>query len=408
MATKARLADREGPAPAFTWPRLLAFPFPVRNAVRRWRRLVGMVIGVGIALSFVMILMGLLGGSMGNLVGDFPRSGANLYVAVNGGQLIPLQHGSNPGTIDGGTAVLATVRGIPGVRAAVGELSWPLMQEREGPRARYEAAQFVPAIAVDGDPSDVSGLLVMRQGRWLRRGNEVVLGPRLSANKSLPVGASLRLSGRDFEIVGIGQLRGFGPAGDAVAYLDARALRQRADAGDVLNFIAIQTSAPELVRRAIDDPSLRVVSAEALAQETYASRDYRSAIGLYWTMDLFVLLVAGLFVSNMLASSVAERRLEFGTMRAIGLPSRTILFSVAAEALLTSLAAFVVGLGLASVIGAAMNVWLAPIFAGLHWSLDLPTFSAAFGLTLGLALVAGFLPARAATRVDPLEVLREA
>jgi hypothetical protein len=128
---------------------------PVRNAVRRWRRPVGMVVGVSIALSFVMILMGLLGGSMGNLVGDFPQSGANLYVAVNGGQLIPLQHGSNPCTIDGGTSVLATVRGLPGVRGAVGELSWPHMQEREGPLARYEAAQFVPAIAVDGDPYPV-------------------------------------------------------------------------------------------------------------------------------------------------------------------------------------------------------------------------------------------------------------
>jgi ABC-type antimicrobial peptide transport system permease subunit len=408
MAAKVLPGASTAPAPAVGWPRLLAFPFPIRNAVRRWRRLVGMVIGVGIALSFVLILMGLLGGSMGNLIGDFPQSGANLYVVVNGGQLIPLQHGTNPGTIDDGTAVLSKVRSVLGVQAAVGELSWPLKQEREGPRARYEAAQFVPAIAVDGDPNDISNMLVMQQGRWLRRANEVVLGPRLSADKSLPVGASLRLNGQDFEIVGIGQLRGFGPAGDSVAYLDARALRQRAGIGDVLNFIAIQTTSPDLVRRAIDDPSLRVVSAEELAQETYDSRDYRSAIGIYWTMDLFVLLVAGLFVSNMLASSVAERRLEFGTMRAIGLPSRTILFSVAAEALLTSLAAFLVGLGIATALGAAMNLWLAPIFAGLRWSLDLPTFAAILGLTLGLALVAGFLPARAATRVDPLEVLREA
>ena len=42
----------------------------------------------------------------------------------------------------------------------------------------------------------------------------------------------------------------------------------------------------------MDDPSLRVVSTEELTQETYAAQDYRSAIGLYWTMDLFVLLVA--------------------------------------------------------------------------------------------------------------------
>ncbi len=49
--------------------------------------------------------------------------------------------------------------------------------------------------------------------------------------------------------------------------------------------------------------------------------------------NLIILFIAGMFVSNMLGRSVAERRMEFGTLRALGMPGRTILFSVAAEAL---------------------------------------------------------------------------
>ncbi|HEX2922618.1 MAG TPA: ABC transporter permease, partial [Chloroflexota bacterium] len=193
------------------WPPLLAFPFPVRSAVRRWRGMLGMVVGVGFALGLVMAMMGMIGTGMGQVLGDYAQSGANLYLVVNGGKLVVLKGADNPGTIDHASAVLSKIRGIPGVQAAVGELSWSLKQEREGPQARNQPTQFVPAMAVDGDPTEISGHVVMREGRWLRRGNEVVIGPSLAASKSLRVGDSLRMNGRQFDIVGIGKLRGFGP-----------------------------------------------------------------------------------------------------------------------------------------------------------------------------------------------------
>src|SRR5215813_13479113 len=103
-------------------PRLLALPFPVRTVVRRWRGMVGMIIGVGVALGLVMTMMGLLGAAMGQLIGDFQESGANVYISVSGGKLIPLERTDTPGTIDRGAAVLSKLRSIPGVQAAIGEL----------------------------------------------------------------------------------------------------------------------------------------------------------------------------------------------------------------------------------------------------------------------------------------------
>ena len=133
------------------WPRLLEFPFPVRNAVRRWRGMLGMVIGVGFALGLVLTMMGLIGTSMGQVLGDFGQSGANMYVAVNGGRLVVLKGSDTPGTIDHATAVLSKIRSLPGVRAAVGQLSWSMKQESEGPQARNQPTQFVPAMAVGGN-----------------------------------------------------------------------------------------------------------------------------------------------------------------------------------------------------------------------------------------------------------------
>ncbi len=165
--------------------------------------MLGMVIGVGLALGMVMTMMGMIGTSMGMILGDFGESGANLYVAVNGGKLVVLKGADNPGTIDQATAGLSKIRSLPGIQAAVGVLNWSLKQEREGPQERDLPTQSVPAMAVDGNPTEITNHVVMREGRWLRRGNEEVLGPSLAATKSLGVGNSLRLNGQQYEIVGI-------------------------------------------------------------------------------------------------------------------------------------------------------------------------------------------------------------
>ena len=112
----------------------------------------------------------------------------------------------------------------------------------------------------------------------------------------------------------------------------------------------------------------------------------------------------------MLGRSVAERRLEFATLRAIGLPRRTILFTVGAEAVLISLVAGLLGIGLSLVLGALLNATVAAAY-GLE-GIYRPT-PACFVARLRPgpapgAGVAGLLPARQATRVDPVEVLREA
>jgi len=371
--------------------------------------MLGMLVGISVALGLVLTLVGTIGTAMGTVMGDFQQSGANLYVAVAGGELIPLDRGASPGTIDQAATVLSKLRSIPGVKSAVGELTWSLKQEQEGRQARNQAAQFLQTIAVDGDPNDISSFVVMSEGRWLRRGNELVIGRTLSRTKSLGVGESLKLSGQDYEIVGIGKLRGFGSVGDGVAYVDARNLRQRGITGDVMNYVAVETTAPQSVRDVASDLSLRAVSPAELTRRTESSQGYKSGMAFYWVIDLFILFVSGMFVSNMLARSVAERRIEFGTLRAIGLPSRTILISMTAEGLSILLASYIIGFCLSLLLGAVVNYGVArPYGYDRLFGVDPTGYVVIFLLTMGFGVLAAYFPARAATRVDPLDVLREA
>jgi putative ABC transport system permease protein len=389
-----------------TW--LMRLPYPVRNVLRRWRGMLGMMLGVGIALGIGMTMLAVSKASIDVFTSDFRISGADLYIVTQGGTIIPFLPGETPGTIDHARNMLSQVRGLPGVDSAIGVISWSMAREREGPKRRDEPTELIATMGVDGDPTLIPGALALSEGRWLRRSNEVVLGPKLSREKRLAIGDSIRLNGRDFGVVGIGKLRGFGFNADSIAYLDYRAFSQRAQLGDVVGIIAVDTPRPDEVRRRVHElGSLSVFDPTDLVKQAEAVN--ATAVALRWVLNLLTLTIAALFVSNMLSRSVAERRLEFATLRAIGLPSRTILLTVAYEACLVSVAAGVVGIGISFALGALLNGYMAPQygFESLY-APDAGLFVLVFVLALGLGLLAGLFPARQATRVDPVEVLREA
>ena len=211
-------------------------------------------------------------------------------------------------------------------------------------------------------------------------------------------------------MVGVAKLRGLGAgvSSDGVAYMDYGAFQQRAGIGDVLNTIMVQSTDPARTQRRLDElGGLDAYTPAALVRQ--AEQVNQASVGIRWVLVGLTLAIAALFVSNMLGRSVAERRLEFATLRAIGLPRRTILFTVGAEAVLISLVAGLLGIGLSLVLGVLLNATVGAAY-GLEsiYSTDANLFLAVFGLALFLGLASGLVPARQATRVDPVEVLREA
>jgi ABC-type antimicrobial peptide transport system permease subunit len=383
-------------------------PYPVRNVVRRWRTMVSMMVGVGVALSIGMTILAIISAEMNVLTGDYARSGVGVYVVTRGGKLVAELAGETPGIIQNARATLAEVRAWPEVQHAIGAFTWTMVREPEGPRRRGAPTELVSVIGVDGDPAAMPGLLALEAGRWMRNSNQIVVGRTLARDRSLRLGDSLRLNGGSFTIVGIGKLRGFSSFGQsAVAYMDYRALLQRAQLGDGLNVIAVQTSQPAEVRRRLDEQGglSAWTPPQLLAQAQQASA---SSLAIDWMLILMTLGIAGLFVTTMLNHSVAERRAEFALLRAIGFPSTWVTLSVALEAVAITVAAGLLGVAISLGFGFLIDTVLAPQY-GLDslYRVDLPLFVLIFGLAAALGVLSGVLPARRAAGVDPVEVLRE-
>src|SRR3954454_25279666 len=99
-------------------------PYPLRNALGRWRTLVSMMLGVGIALSVGMTILGVISAEMDLLTGDSARSGVAVYASTQGGKIVARLAGDTPGTIRDASTLLPWVRAWPEVRAASSALSW--------------------------------------------------------------------------------------------------------------------------------------------------------------------------------------------------------------------------------------------------------------------------------------------
>jgi predicted permease len=151
------------------------------------------------------------------------------------------------------------------------------------------------------------------------------------------------------------------------------------------------------------DPSLPIVKLRSV-EDVFAEAIGRPRL-LAQLLGIFgglAILLAAIGSYGVLSCMVAERRREIGIRMALGADRQSVLRLVLAQGLGLTVAGVAGGLAIAF----AMNRVLASLLFGVRPS-DPATIAGVVILMTGVALMACYLPARSATRVDPMIVLRE-
>jgi len=183
----------------------------------------------------------------------------------------------------------------------------------------------------------------------------------------------------------------------AQAYSGAASLHVRTVAGAA----ALVGAAREAIRQM--DPHLTIAGAGTLRDQVNRSLTGQRLIA--WLLAAFgtvALLLAAIGIYGVASYSVAQRTREIGIRMALGAGTRAVLGLVLGQ----GLALVVIGV----VAGTALSLVVAPLLAGLVFGVrttDPLTFAATISGLAAVGMLATYLPARRATRVDPLVALRD-
>lgn len=233
-----------------------------------------------------------------------------------------------------------------------------------------------------------------------------VVGSRLAERNQLSLGKALRLSPRiSLRVEGI--LKGSGGLSDNIIFVPASVVQEvlgtrnytAAAVGVSAGFTADQVA--EAIKARIAG-----VSAQTTGDVMrFAERAVRISDLVRFGISLVALIVGGLLVANTVMMSVYERIREFGLMRALGAKQGFIFGLVLLEALLLGVVGGLLGLALGQAASGLVN-WYTGREVGV--ALSAITFRlASFALLVAvvLGLLAGFLPARTASRLKVVEAL---
>jgi len=394
------------------------------------RRLGASLVAAEVALSVVLLVgAGLLGRGFLSLLGTSsglaPEQVLTLHLAI------PDDRFFKDGALDAELParllepVLESVRALPGVASAGMTSVLPI--QRAWNNARY-LVEGEPVPAPGDEPRAerraTSPGYFAAMGIPLRQGRDftaldaapeqsgVVIVNEALARRHFPAGAALgqrlRIGAATYTIVGVvGDVRQAGLEREPLAEFHVPHGRPWGDDGLVL---VVRTTVPpetlvpairEAIRR-VDGtvPVYRALTMEQVISQSLAMR--RLVLGLLAGFACLAVVLAAFGLHGVVSLRVSQRTRELGVRMAVGARPADVFRLVMGQGAAMTAVGLGAGLVAAFVLAQVLASQWHGVSAGDPW-----TFGAVAALLAAVAMVACWVPARRATRMDPLQALRQ-
>jgi putative ABC transport system permease protein len=248
------------------------------------------------------------------------------------------------------------------------------------------------------------------KGNWIAGDTdkpEAMVGVNVARSLGLVPGESIRLRHnshtRSFKLAGIVTTGG---AEDNQVIVTLAAAQELAGWKDRVSLVQVSALGGTMPLKTLSEHlQVAVSSAKVMTSRQMVQAERRVLGKLRLLMGLLagiVLLCAGLGVAANMAGAILERTKEIGLMKALGASRRSVFLIFLSESAVTGLLAGIVGYGAGLIIAQQISQ---KVFQS---TLTFGPYPLIFTLiiTVGISLLASFLPARRAAGIDPAIVLR--
>jgi len=236
------------------------------------------------------------------------------------------------------------------------------------------------------------------------------------------LGKLIKIGNLNFQVIGIYDEQGnFGGAGaDDILYIPLQTAQKKLLGIDYLLVGVVQMqdsnlgeSTAEQIKillrknHNITDPAKDdfTVTTQAQAMETF-NTIFSGITILLICIASISLVVGGVGIMNIMYVVVTERTAEIGLKKALGAKNSDILTEFLIESILVTIIGGILGIILGAFLG-----WVVAFIAnssGLDWTFSVPFYSIliGFGVSATIGIAFGVLPARSASKLDPVEAMR--
>lgn len=233
---------------------------------------------------------------------------------------------------------------------------------------------------------------------------DCLVGSDAASKLNLKEGSAVKIKGTELKVATV--LPQTGTVDDGRIFVHLHTAQEMLGKGRVVNAIEIMGCCAAIsegllgnLRNILPDTKITTINHIVQTQvETNKTMGKFSVIFL-----IIIILVGGISIGNYMWSNVEERKKEIGSLLAIGASPKDIYYVFIGKAVILGLTGGIVGYLLGSLAG----MILGPEIAGVK-VLPIPLlFVWAVVIAVGVSVIASFLPARRAAKLDPALILQE-
>jgi len=383
----------------------------LRSIFRKKLRAALTIFGIAIGI-FALVVMGSMSEKLNLLIEGGLKYYESRIIVQEGSALFSFQ--TNPVSV----SKIDEIKKIEGVKSA-----YPIVSVIKDTGSDMAVSFGPPPMISGGDPAsavDETFEIATATGRAIKKSDnkKVVLGVDLAKTMGSKVGDTIKLRKRDFEVVGILETTFTAPDSMAIVNLpDAQeiyyedipaAYRQGVNKEDLATSIEVFVKDGVDPEKVVKKINANVKDVVALSPKEFKKQvaDSTAIFNLIILGSALVALIVGSFsIINTMIMSVTERIREIGIKKAIGASNFRIMREFLLEAAVVGFIGGLVGLSMGYVGVRIINAITEP--SGIVIFLTTPRLaigSVAFATILGA--VAGLYPAWFASRLNPIEALR--